>query len=155
MKTLSPEEKLNSIFARCVKAGACMEWTGHYFSHPKKGRTYPYMYHQGKVWRGNRLVLSLVTRKCPPDMMALHHCDNPRCVNPEHLYWGTDRDNVRDMYQRKRARTSKLKSCPTGHPYSGKNLKLDRNGNRECLSCKWYHNRKMKPQKEIPPVYRD
>ena len=34
---------------------------------------------------------------------VLHTCDNPRCVNPDHLYLGTQADNVRDMWDRSRA----------------------------------------------------
>lgn len=38
-----------------------------------------------------------------PKHRVLHHCDNPSCVRPSHLYDGTDLDNVRDMYKRGRA----------------------------------------------------
>ena len=34
-----------------------------------------------------------------------HHCDNPSCVRPSHLYVGTQRDNIQDMFRRRRART--------------------------------------------------
>jgi len=33
-------------------------------------------------------------------LYALHHCDNPRCVNPEHLYEGTNSDNQKDRVLR-------------------------------------------------------
>jgi hypothetical protein len=35
-----------------------------------------------------------------PPLFVLHHCDNRRCVNPEHLYAGTDKDNARDRVVR-------------------------------------------------------
>lgn len=39
----------------------------------------------------------------PVGMCVLHHCDNPPCVNLEHLYIGSHKDNARDMWQRGRA----------------------------------------------------
>lgn len=48
---------------------------------------------------------------------VLHHCDNPRCVNPDHLFLGTNRDNVADRTAKKREGdtsrrlTAKEKEC--------------------------------------------
>ena len=38
------------------------------------------------------------------DDQVHHHCDVPQCVNPDHLYEGTQQDNVNDMHKRGRAK---------------------------------------------------
>jgi hypothetical protein len=60
--------------------------------------------------RGRRTTAVLAHRKAwmlfrgpiPGGMDVLHHCDNPPCVNPDHLYLGTQQENARDMVRRKR-----------------------------------------------------
>lgn len=42
--------------------------------------------------------------RCPSGMEGCHRCDNPPCVNPSHVYYGTRKQNVDDMYRRGRAR---------------------------------------------------
>jgi hypothetical protein len=52
-----------------------------------------------------RIILkNKLGRKIKPEYFACHHCDNPRCVNPEHIYEGTHRDNMDDKMKRDRAR---------------------------------------------------
>ena len=43
-----------------------------------------------------RFILDLLLGEMPKDRMACHHCDTPRCINPNHLYAGTAKDNARD-----------------------------------------------------------
>lgn len=50
-----------------------------------------------------RISYEDVHGKVPDGLFMLHHCDVRACVNPEHLYAGTKKDNVDDMYRRKRA----------------------------------------------------
>lgn len=57
----------------------------------------------GKQERAARIALLLDGRPVDPDRpFALHDCDNPRCVRPTHLYWGTHQDNMRDRAVRGR-----------------------------------------------------
>lgn len=54
----------------------------------------------------SRMALIGTKMEEPHGMLVLHHCDNPPCCNPNHLYFGTDADNSNDKISRGRARTA-------------------------------------------------
>ena len=55
--------------------------------------------------KATHVALELDGRPRPSDdLIALHSCDNPPCVNPDHLRWGTHRDNASDRGERGRTR---------------------------------------------------
>jgi HNH endonuclease len=144
--------RLEEILAKTITQGECMIWQGTKSIRPegqKHKPVYPMINHNGKAWRGNRLVLTLTRGPIPEGLLALHTCDNSLCLNPKHLYAGTAKQNVADAYNRKRAFAAKQTHCKHGHPLSGENLKYDREGWRVCRTCKWYTNRDMQPQKEL------
>jgi hypothetical protein len=77
--------------------GACWEWQG-----ALDGTGY------GRVWDGARLTgahrLAYRMFKGPiSDACVLHHCDNPRCVHPDHLFLGSHGENARDKAAKGRA----------------------------------------------------
>jgi hypothetical protein len=77
----------------------------------KRGRaSQPYgtIYDGTKVIGAHRFSLTQVCSPIDDTLHALHTCDNSLCVNPQHLYWGTNADNVADRVKRGRSR-SKLK----------------------------------------------
>jgi hypothetical protein len=56
----------------------------------------------GKIELAHRASWMLFRGEIPKHLCVLHHCDNPTCVNPEHLYLGTRVQNMRDCIKRKR-----------------------------------------------------
>jgi hypothetical protein len=68
---------------------------------------------------------------------ALHHCDNPPCFNPEHIYVGSQSANVADMMNRGRGAGGDKphEACAQGHPLAGPNVKPSRDGKRRCRTC--------------------
>jgi len=57
----------------------------------------------GAVWwngcmtSAHRVAYRVAVGEIPSGMCVLHKCDNPLCVNPEHLFFGTQQDNLSDM----------------------------------------------------------
>ncbi len=56
----------------------------------------------GKARRSHRLAWSIVNGPIPAGLQVLHSCDNPICMNPDHLRAGTHDDNMRDKIIRNR-----------------------------------------------------
>lgn len=58
----------------------------------------------GMKWRGHRLVFFVKKGYVDPDLMVLHSCDTRNCIEIEHLFEGTAKDNTQDMLEKGRAK---------------------------------------------------
>jgi hypothetical protein len=90
----------------------------------------------GRKVLAHRIAWELAYGPVPDGMCVLHHCDVPRCVRPDHLWIGTQLDNMADMKAKGRGRSgeSAKTHCPQGHPYDEANTYHYR-GMRYCRTC--------------------
>jgi HNH endonuclease len=84
--------------------------------------------------RVHRISYEHHTDLIPPGLHVLHSCDNPPCLNPEHLRVGTHEENMLDMKAKDRGRWAGMTQCPNGHPYDASN-DLGRGNHVRCLTC--------------------
>jgi len=69
-----------------------------------------------KMERANRISLALVVGSLKDDWHACHKCDNPSCVNPDHLWLGSPAENMQDMI--KKGRRSNISPKGECHGFS-------------------------------------
>ncbi len=86
-----------------LEPNGCRLWLGP-FNRDGYGRIF-----DGETTTAHRVAYKLAHGEIPAGLMVLHSCDNPPCINADHLRLGTALDNVADMVTRGRQRhTAKL-----------------------------------------------
>lgn len=72
----------------------------------------------GRMKLAHRISYGLRVGEIPKGLCVLHHCDTPPCVNPDHLFLGTNQDNSDDMVSKGRAHSP----CHQGESHPGAKL---------------------------------
>ncbi len=84
------------FFEKVEKTETCWNWTG-----ATDGR-YGQIFHNGKSAKAHRVSYQLAYGEIGAGLKVCHKCDNPGCVNPEHLFLGSQSDNLKDCVQKRR-----------------------------------------------------
>lgn len=130
------------FWAKVQKASAdeCWIWNGAH-----------HMLGYGQIWTNGRhrpahqVAWELEHGKPFPDgMFACHKCDNPPCVNPNHIWPGTNSENIKDAIEKGRFNprppTKPLKlACDNGHAFTERNKR----GDQFCRICRDAAQRKI------------
>lgn len=82
------------FWAKVDRSGDCWVWKGLLDEHGYGMFTHT---------RTHRVAWELEKGPIPVGMLVCHHCDNPPCVRPSHLFLGTQKNNMQDMHAKERA----------------------------------------------------
>ena len=134
---LSKEEKARFMsFVSINPESGCWEWHGM-----STWSGYGYFWLDGERRRAHR-VSYMAFKGNPKEKNVLHKCDNPPCVNPEHLWLGDQRDNGIDMVKKGRCFHSAQTHCKRGHEFTEGNTR-NYDGRRYCKTCTTLYNKAL------------
>ncbi len=129
----SVEQLEAKFWSKVDRRGAdeCWPWTG-----TKTRAGYGRISRNGRRYVATRLSWEIANGKpFPEGKFACHSCDNPNCVNPNHIWPGTLSENTRDAIAKGRANARALRRfCPNGHPLEGDNV-INSLAYRGCRTC--------------------
>ena len=101
-KRKTPEERFHEKYIKDPDT-SCWIWTGC------TSNGYGRIYYKGRLDLAPRVSWKLHNGPIPEGKLVCHHCDTPPCVNPDHLFIGTQKDNMTDAREKGRLKVKATK----------------------------------------------
>jgi hypothetical protein len=92
-----PLWKILEFWSRVKRGSGCWIWNGQIMD------GYGFLHFDRKRKYAHRMSWELHHGAIPLRLVVCHECDNPPCVNPKHMFLGTNQDNVRDRFLKGRS----------------------------------------------------
>lgn len=124
-----PAHKAEDVFRHIsVTVAGCWEWTGR-----RSRQGYGRYEIKNVVYAAHRIAWSVQNGPIPRGLFVCHRCDNPPCINPDHLFLGTPAENIRDAAAK--GRLAKL-VCPHGRKARGERIGGSKLRERDVLAIR-------------------
>jgi hypothetical protein len=117
-----------------VTDSGCWEWKGSVDG--SRGYSNIWCPDRKKMVSGHRASYEIHVSPIPDGLDVLHKCNNKLCVNPEHLYLGTDKENWIDRKKEGPDHNTLKTHCPKGHEYTKENTYRHPRSGRMCKTCR-------------------
>lgn len=100
MRDTLHRQKASELLSRAISHGECLNC--HLAPNAKGYSPVGIGGRQGRKYRAHRVIWEAAHGPIPDNLMVLHSCDNRRCINIDHLFLGTAKDNTQDMMNKGR-----------------------------------------------------
>jgi hypothetical protein len=129
---------LATRFAKTVKTeNGCWIWQGFITANGYAQSSW-----KNKTGHVHRRVYIILHGELPSSIDVCHTCDVRLCINPDHLWAGTRKQNVKDMTAKRRHYNTVKTVCLRGHSLTPENVWLCKRGMRHCRECSRLRQRK-------------